>query len=448
MMEGRPLSGSLKHLSPPALLRLVSVTGASGRLELVTDVGDIQIDIVDGGVRMATERNLEVVAQILESRDGSYRFSPETCPPGESDVILDAADFLEAVRAVRRSQKSGFSSEVDVESLLAGEVFDLSGGGRKPAIHHLPDQAVENPLDDLLQELEDSAPGELLLDQVGVVSVDPRPWRGGLESQWRRRGWQLRLFPGPDEVDLDDLDLLCVHEHHSLARVGRERAWVELVGRAHAAGKPVIWIGPPGDPIWVARLIEAGTDFLFPAPRDFGGGTGRRLVVALESVVERWLAGGHRPVRDVEMPRGVTDLVDTLLQGFEAEEALGSFLNLAATQLTRGAVFSIEETAVRCRAGFGYPLAPGEGILPRGVGMVERMIRDGAGVIGIDPAAGGAVRVAQAVGLETFPSATVVLPLGNPGNIRGFLVGDRAGESLPDVGDLAMVARRLGGAFF
>ena len=64
------LSGSLKHLSPPALLRLVSATGASGTLELVTDAGVVQIDIVDGGVRMATERDLRVVAGILEAQDG------------------------------------------------------------------------------------------------------------------------------------------------------------------------------------------------------------------------------------------------------------------------------------------------------------------------------------------------------------------------------------------
>lgn len=444
----RRLSGSLKHLSPPALLRLVSATGACGTLELVTDAGDIQIDIVDGGVRMATERDLRVVARILESEDGSYRFSPLVGGAGETDVILDAADFLEAVQTVSKIRRTPFSSEIDVDTLIAGEVLELSGGAGKPAIHHLPEAPVENPLDDLLEDLEETAPGELLMAQVGVVSHDPRPWRGSVDLEWRRRGWQVRIFGVPDDVKPEELDVLVVHQKLSITRIGHETDWLELVRRACAEGIPVIWVGPLGDPVWVGNLVEAGVNFLLPAVQTESGEASHRFIKALGTVVDRWLSYERARGTEVETPSAVTDLVDTLLHGVEADEALGSFLQLASTQLARGAIFSVEGTSIRCRAGFGYPLGLGGGALPRGVGLLERMIRDGQEVSCVDPTSGGAVQLAKAVGLSVLPAETIVLPLGTRARVHGFLLGDREGEALPDMDDLSMLARRLGGAFF
>ncbi len=444
----RILSGSLRHLSPPALLQLVSATGASGTLELVTDAGVIQIDMVDGGVRMATERDLRVVARILESQDGSYRFSPLIGDAGETDVILDAADFLAAVQTVSKSRKTSFASEIDVDALIAGEVLDLSGAAGKPAIHVLPEAPPENPLDDLLEDLAETAPGELLMAQVGVVSHDPRPWRGSVDREWRRRGWQVRLFGVPTDVEPRDLDVLVVHQQLSITRTGREDDWLELVQRVRAEGTPVIWVGPLGDPVWVCHLVDAGVNFLLPSVQAEGGEAGHRFFKALGTVVDRWLSHERVGRTEVDTPKAVTDLVDTLLHGVEADDALGSFLQLASSQLSRGAVFSVEGTSVRCRAGFGYPLGLGGGALPRGVGLLERMIRDGEGILEIDPSSGGALQLAKAVGLGKLPSQTVVLPLGTRVRVHGFLVGDREGEALPNMDDLSMLARRLGGAFF
>ena len=59
-----------------------------------------------------------------------------------------------------------------------------------------------------------------------------------------------------------------------------------------------------------------------------------------------------------------------------------------------------------------------------------------------------AVQLAKAVGLAELSSETIILPLGTRARIQGFLLGDREGEALPDMGDLSMLARRLGGAFF
>ncbi len=442
------LSGSLKHLSPPALLRLVSATGASGTLELVTDAGVIQIDIVDGGVRMATERDLTVVARILECQDGSYRFSPLLGSAGETDVILDAADFLAAVQTVSKSQKTTFTAEIDVDSLIAGDVLEVSGGTGKPAIHHLPAAPAENPLDDLLVDLAETAPDELLLVQVGVVSQDPRPWRGSIDREWRRRGWQVRLFGVPHGVDPRELDVLVIHQQLSITRIGRQEDWLELVKQARAEGTPVIWVGPVGDPVWVGQLVDAGIDFLLPPVQTEGGETGHRFVSTLGTLVERWLSRQREGKTEVEIPKAVTDLVETLLHGVQAEEAMGSFLQLASTQLSRGAVFSVEGTSIRCRAGFGYPLGLGGSALPRGVGLLERMIRDGEAIFGLDPESGATHQLAKAVGLVDLPSDAVVLPLGTRAHVLGFLLGDREGEPLPDLDDLSMLAKRLGGAFF
>jgi hypothetical protein len=444
----RILSGSLKHLSPPALLRLVSATGASGTLELVTDAGVIQIDIVDGGVRMATERDLTVVARILECEDGSYRFSPLLGNAGETDVILDAADFLAAVQTVSKAQKTAFASDVDVDALIAGDVLELSGGTGKPAIHVLSAAPIENPLDDLLEDLAETAPDELLLAQVGVVSQDPRPWRGNVDREWRRRGWQVRLFGVPHGVDPRELDILVVHQQLSITRIGRQEDWLELVEQTRSEGKPVIWVGPVGDPVWVGQLVDAGVSFLLPSLQIEGGEAGHRFVKTLGTLVERWLSHQRAGGSEVEIPKAVTELVDTLLHGVEAEEALGSFLQLASTQLSRGAVFSVEGTSIRCRAGFGYPLGSGGAVLPRGVGLLERMIRNGEGIFGLDPTSGGTGQLAKAVGLADLPSDAVVLPLGTRAQVQGFLLGDREGDPLPDLSDLSMLARRLGGAFF
>ena len=105
----------------------------------------------------------------------------------------------------------------------------------------------------------------------------------------------------------------------------------------------------------------------------------------------------------------------------------------------------VEETAIRCRAGYGYPLVRGTQALPRGLGILERVIRSSRPTVGIDPESGGSHRLAEVLGLDGLPSATAVIPLGVGASVAGVLVADREGEALPDLSELVVLAGRLGG---
>lgn len=442
----RVLSGNLEDLAPPALVQLVAATGASGTLVVVCDAGSIRLEVVRGGIRAAPGDDLRTIGTIFKCVEGSYRFLPGETSSDSDTVTLDAAEFLAAARSAVASSRPGFASEVDVDALIAGEVLEISTAVGRPAIHVLPQHPVENPLDDLLVDLEASAPEELLFAQVGVVSADPRPWHGRLDRDWRHRGWQVRLHGVPRDVEPAGLDLLVIQHGLSITRVGSEDDWADLVTRFSSAGVPVVWSGPLGDPVWVERLVEAGVAFLLPTFQLEGGEAGQRSVAALTTVVDRLLRKKGSFVSEIDTSGAVADLVETLLHGVETEEILGSLLQLASTILTRGAVFSVKETVFRCRAGFAYPLELGGGALPRGVGLLERVIRTREVVSGIDAAGAGAVQLARSLGIPELPSATIVIPLGLGAEIGGIFVGDCAGDPLPDLEQFTMLIRRVGGA--
>jgi hypothetical protein len=184
--------------------------------------------------------------------------------------------------------------------------------------------------------------------------------------------------------------------------------------------------------------------FLLPPPATGSGEPMQRFTVSLCRVIDRMLMPPTAP-SEHELPGSVADLVDTLLHGADADQALSSLLQLASGSLNRAAVILVDETAFRLRAGFGYPLGPARVALPRGVGVLERIVRSGASVEGIDPEGGGTVQLAQMLGVHRLPQATCVIPLGSGGSIVGLLVGDCEGREMPDLHALTVLARRLGG---
>ncbi len=441
----RALSGSLEHLSPPALLRLVSATCPSGVLELVTEVGSLRLEVDRGRVALPSADDLRHAARVLSRSEGVFRFEPAHIARIEGEALSLTA-FAEAAFASRRGSRSN-DPALEIERLLDEEVFNLSQLEDRPNIHVLPTAPPQNPLEDLLADLEAEAPGELLFAQVGVVAQDPRPWRGSLENAWRRRGWEVRLFGVTEDVSPEELDVLVVHHQQATVRAGREDAWLRLIKRAYEAEPrvPVVWVAPLGDPVWTHQLIEAGVSFLMPAPQGSIGDAVTRFSEALSLVVDRQLQT-RRVAGGTELPAAVSELVDALLHDSKPEQAVGSLLQLAAEQLSRGAVLMVEEMAIRCRAGFGYPLDRYDTALPRGVGLLERVIRSGEAMIKIEPVAGGARRLAQVLGVAELPEATAVIALGRGGAAAGLLVADREGAPLPDLSELVLLAGRLGGA--
>lgn len=438
----RTLAGSLTHLAPQTLLRMLSVAAPTGILELLTDAGSLRLEIVAGRVGRPSEKLLGHAGAVLECGHGAFRFEPAELRPLEEEGV-ELLTFSELARATRRRALS-FALEVDVERLLAGEIVELTLPAT-PNIHVLPEAPLENPLDDLLEDLESAAPGELLQAQVGVVATDPRLWRGPTEADWRRRGWKLRLLSTPSAAPLERLDALVVHHQLAVTRVGHEEEWLGLIARAGALRPaiPVVWVGPLGDGVWVHRLVEAGASFLLPPPQGETGETLHRFLAALTRVVDRQL-GLRRERVEPELPAAVGELVDVLLSGADADDAAAHLLRFASAQLARGALLTIGDTVIRCRAGFGYPLPAGSLVLPRGVGLLERVIRSGEASWDLEPDSAGALQLARCLGVERLAPATAVLPLVAGATVVALLVADREGQALPDLRELALIARRLG----
>lgn len=412
----RSLYGSLDHLGPSALLRLLEVTKATGVLELVTGSGALRLEVVSGRVAHPTEPCLHHAARVLASASGSFRFDP--CELREPDGETIALTGL-------------------VEDTRSGEVS-------RAEIWHLAEGESDNPLEDLVGELESNAPDELLIARVGVVTLDPRIWRGSLAAGWRRRGWAAVTSGDPDTVDVGDLDVVVVHHQLSITRVGREDAWTDLVNRAVAEDVPVVWIGPLGDPAWVHRLVIAGVSFLLPAiSGEASGASLARLAEDVAVVVDRLLS--RHPVAEAGSA-AASELVEALLHGIDGEQAVGSLLQLASASIHRGAVLAVDDTTIRCRAGFGYLFGRGRRSLPRGLSILERVIRSGEPVRCIDPTSTSAGEIARMLGLDRLEKQTAILPLGSSGRVVGLLVGDRNGEEVGDLDDLVRLGRRLGAA--
>ncbi len=438
----RKLSGDLADLGPKTVLRLLAVTQPSGVLELDTDAGSLSLEITRGKLAEPAPGEMQQLRAVFTSAIGEFKFEPAEAGR-EPEKAITLGDLLEMLRP-EGDRAAAFASDLDLDSLMADQIDDERAAAAP--IHLLSVGAPDNPIEDLLADLEANAPEELLFAQVGVVTLDPRPWRGTLEATWRRRGWELQLFGTLEEVKADGLDVLLIHHRLSSTRAGHEGDWLTLVER-EAPKVPVIWIGPLGDTVWVHRLIDAGVAFLMPPPQGESGEAWQRFQGAVTTVVDRYLALTAR-AETGGVSAAVAQLVDSLLHESGREHGLGLLLQVAAGHFQRGAVLAVEDTCIRCRAGFGYPLSPGSAVLPRGVGLIERVVRSREGVIGLDADSGGALQLARVLGLGILPESTAILPLCSGASVVGCLVGDADGQPLPELGELALFARRIGGVLF
>lgn len=443
-MMRRKLKGRLENLGLAGLFRLLAATGASGRLEVETSEGAFSLGIRGGRVETPEPTLVKKICHCLDRAAGSFSFDPQPAgKPLEGGVDLSA--ILELCRGQSGRDRKGFASDIDVDNLLAGEVSTISGP-RETRIHLLPAAVPEHPLEDLLLELEKAAPEELLFAQVGVVTGDPRPWRGWIEREWRRRGWELRLFGVVPDLPMDRLDALVIHHRLTVTRVGRETQWLELLQRAAASERaiPVVWVGPLGDPVWVARLVEAGASFLLPAPAGEGGAVWQSFQETVTRVLARLVQSGTEKERPSGQP-AARELVEALVHGRGPGERIGVLLQLASGTLCSGAVFSVDATAVRCRAGFGFPLSTETPVLPRGIAALETVIRTGRPERSIDPAAAGSRQLARVLGVEDLPAGLVLIPLQSREGTTGLLIGERSGSSEKELEELILIARRIGG---
>jgi hypothetical protein len=434
----RLLFGSLEDIAPPSLLRLVSATSASGILELESEYGLLRLEVDRGRVRIPDGDELRLARLVLSSRSGDFRFKPADVGRLQGRV-LSLSEYVAVVATTAGGSAAGSSRTPELDR--SAQLMEVA------EIHVLPAAPLEDPLGDLVTDLATEVPPELLSANLAVIAQDPRPWRGSLEREWRQRGWRVELLPFAADVDLTGFDLVIVHHQQAVGRSGQEQAWIELVRRASASEPPlpVIWVAQLGASEWIHRLIDAGVAFLMPAPQGDTGEAMSRFLAGMTRVADRQLQI-HRGRRGSGLSTSASELVEALLSDGDPDEGVRSLLSLAAEKFSRGAVLMVASTVVRSRAGFGYPLNRNLTTIPRGGGLLERVIRSGEAVMEIDPSSGDACRLAEVCGVSELPVATALIPLGRLGAVAGVLVADRRGETLPEIDELVVLAGRLGGA--
>ena len=251
------------------------------------------------------------------------------------------------------------------------------------------------------------------------------------------------MLSGPD-AQLEGVDLLVIHHQLSITRVGSEEDWLKLIVRAHSAesGAPVVWVGPLADSRWVARLVDAGVDFLLPPPAGDVGEAVQRFHEVLSTVIERLLA--RRRCQGLGTGEPLAELAEALFSGGTPQDAVAAVLQLAARVLRRAAVVRVESTVFRCWAGFGYPLEDGTRILPRGIAVLEHAARGQGPIRSIGEPGLGRRQLARLLGLEMLPDETCLVPLEARGRSVALLIGDREGEPLERLEELLALAPRLG----
>ncbi len=206
----------------------------------------------------------------------------------------------------------------------------------------------------------------------------------------------------------------------------------------------MVWVGPLGDPVWVARLVEAGASFLLPTPAGEGGAAWQSFQETVTRVVARLIQGGAEKAVASGQP-AAQELVEALVHGRDPGARIGVLLQLASGALRSGAVFTVDATVVRCRAGFGFPLSTETPVLPRGIAALETVIRTGEPLRSIDPAAAGSRQLAKVLGVEDLPAGLVLIPLRSREGTTGLLIGERGGSSEKELEELIAIARRVGG---
>ena len=141
---------------------MVSATSPSGVLEIETADGSLRLEVERGRVAMPTKSDLEKAGEILASRKGEFRFTPGEIEHYTGEVMSLTA-FAEAAGAA--------ASNLQIELLLEDESPETQNPLPQNKIHVLPTQPPQNPLDELLSDLEAEAPGDLLF-HLGDLSAN------------------------------------------------------------------------------------------------------------------------------------------------------------------------------------------------------------------------------------------------------------------------------------
>lgn len=330
----RAIVGRLSDLSLAELLRLLAAASASGELTLRNNEGECKVRVAAGMVEGVFSPPVLVA---FHRREGSFTFRPGPVPAEGAWQPME--EFL--VR-LARSPLAPVAEDKDELSELReslSEVAPVSSGRR-----------------------------------VFVATGDPRPYRG-LEVEWGRRGWELRVGFGPAWPEGERFDAVVVHLPGSATLAGQADHWLGVLRRAQAVKPPVpvVWVGGLADARLRHEAVQGGAAFLLPAPAGEAGEAARWFREDLTVVLERVLA--KPPEVGAGEGWAFREFFLALHAETTPEETRASLLRLAAHSFSRGLLLAVRDQALDVLGGFGFSPIPRR--LPRGIAALEMVVVEG-----------------------------------------------------------------------
>jgi len=402
----RTVIGRLSDLGLVGLLKLFTSAGVEGKITVETPAGAGTFGVRAGEVAGTLP---PAVLQACRARAGVFRFLP--------GAVKGLGEFR------------------PLEEFLGG----MDAPPSAPPEHRAGPAA--DPLAGLRESLAEVAL-PVLSPVVRVVSADPRPYRT-LESDWRQRGWDLRLSAEPAWPRDEDPSVVIVHLPTSATLAGQEHAWLAILDRAAARRPPVpvVWVGGLSDPELRHQAISRGASFLLPGPAGEVGEAARWFREDVTTTVDRLLA---RRAGGADGPgEAFRDFFLALHMDATPGEVRASLLRLASSFFARGALLAVRDGGFESLGGYG-PSFASLVHLPRGSAPLEDAALGRRPVALAEYPAAEVSVLARAVGARGGFSDAMVFPLLEGEECVALFIGDGCSAGVDGASGLDALFARSG----
>ncbi len=398
----KAILGRLSELGLREISKLLTAAGAEGVLEVDGATGQAQVGFRRG--HLAGEVSPALV-NAYSSRNGTYCFRP--------GAASDDEDWL---------PQEEFFARLDAGAAAARQAEAAAGEDAGDPLAELRESLAEIPI-----------PGGGV--RILIAAADPRPYRA-LIPEWRSRGWDVTLGDSPRWPEPPAPKLVVVHLPTTAAVAGQEDVWLGLLRRAAKLRPPVpvVWVGAMGDPSLRHRAVQAGVEFMLPAPVGEAGETARWFREDLTALADRLLArraaGGEG---DAEAFR---DFFLALHVDADPADVRASILRFAGTFFARGVLFEIRDAVFESVGEYGF--TPGASVrVSRGVAPLEDVVVERAPArLDAYPEEGSAA-IAKALGARGGLDRAEAFPVLASGECQAIFLGDRP---VVDVGGTEVLA--------
>jgi hypothetical protein len=409
----KAILGRLSELGLREISKLLTAAGAEGALDVDGPVGRTSVRFRQG--HLAGELTPALVTA-YSTRNGTYCFRPGGA--GTEGEWLPQEEFFARLDAQVKAAKQ--------DANAAGRE---SGEEQRDPLAELRDSLAEIPI-----------PGGGV--RVLIATADPRPYRA-LIPEWRQRGWEVVIGDAPRWPDPPVPRLVIVHLPTTATLAGQDEVWLGLVRRAATQRPlvPVIWVGAMGDPWLRHQAVQAGVEFMIPAPVGEAGETARWFRDDLTLLADRLLSG-HAPGAESDA-EAFRDFFLALHVDADPAEVRASLLRFAGTFFARGVLLEVRDTMFESVGGFGFSLA-GRGHVPRGVTPLEDVVVERRRVRFDAYPEEGSAGVAKAVGAQGGLDRAEAFPILAGGECQAVFVGDRPVVEVGGTDVLAGVLARSG----